>query len=87
MKLLVFSVFDSKAEVYGTPIFFPTKGLATRAFEDQCNKPDSPICQHPGDYTLFCIGEFDPDTGSLIPLGSPSSLGTGVEYQRQNDGN
>ena len=83
-KLLAFSVFDSKAEVFGTPIFFPTKGLATRAFEDQCNKPDSPISQHPGDYTLFCIGDFDQDTGSLTPLPTPTSLGTGVEYQQQD---
>lgn len=79
-KLLVFSVFDVKAEVYGTPIFFAAKGLATRAFEDQVNKPDSPIAQHPGDFTLFQIGEFDVDTGMLIPLPSPASLGTGVEY-------
>jgi hypothetical protein len=82
MKLLAFSVFDSKAEVYGTPIFFATKGLATRAFEDQCNKPDSPIAQHPGDYTLFCIGDFDTDTGMLTPLPTPAALGTGVEYKR-----
>ena len=82
-KLLAFAVFDSKSEVYGTPIFFATKGLATRAFEDQCNKPDSPIAQHPADYTLFCIGDFEPDTGTLTPLPSPSSLGTGVEYVKE----
>lgn len=82
MKLLAFSVFDAKAEVYGTPIFFATKGLATRAFEDQCNKHDSPIAAHPGDFTLFCIGDFDVDTGTLTPLPSPTSLGTGVEYKR-----
>jgi len=81
-KLLVFSVYDSKAEVYGTPIFFAAKGLATRAFDDQANKPDSPIFQHPGDFTLFQLGEFDQDSGQLIPLPSPSSLGTGVEYKR-----
>jgi hypothetical protein len=83
VKLLVFSVFDSKAEVYGTPVFFPTKGLATRAFDDQVNNPESQISKHPGDYTLFCIGEFDMDTGQLVPLGSPASLGTGVEYVRE----
>jgi hypothetical protein len=80
-KLLAFSVFDSKAEVFGTPIFFATKGLATRAFEDQCNRSDSPIANHPGDYTLFCIGEFDQDTGLLTPLQTPASLGTGVEFK------
>ena len=82
MKLLAFSVYDSKAEVYGTPIFFATKGLATRAFEDQCNKSDSPIAQHPGDFTLFHVGEFDVDTGKFETLATPASLGTGVEYVR-----
>jgi hypothetical protein len=82
VKLLVFSVYDAKAEVYGTPVFFPTKGLATRAFEDQCNRDDSPLREHAGDFTLFQVGEFDTDTGVLIPLKSPASLGTGVEYRR-----
>jgi hypothetical protein len=83
MKLLAFSVFDAKAEVYGTPIFFATKGLATRAFEDQVNKPgESPMFAHPGDFTLFCIGDFDPDSGVLTPLPNPNSLGTGLEFRR-----
>lgn len=83
IKLLVFSVFDTKAEIYGTPVFFATRGLATRAFEDQCNKLDSPLCDHPGDFTLFQIGEFDSEKGLLIPLPSPASLGTGVEYKQE----
>lgn len=81
-KLLAFSVFDVKAEVYGTPIFFATKGLATRTFEEQCNKPDSPIAMHPADFTLFHVGEFDQDAGMFIPLKTPATLGTGLEYVR-----
>ena len=84
MKLLVFSVFDSKAEVYGTPIFFATKGLAIRAFSDQVNRPDSPLNAHSGDFTLFEIGEFSQDTGMLESHKTPYSLGTGLEYK--NDG-
>lgn len=82
MKFKVFSVYDSKAEAFGTPIFFAAKGQATRAFDDQCNKPDSPMCMHPGDFTLFEIAEFDSSTGQITPLPTPQSLGTGVEYQR-----
>lgn len=84
-KQLAFSVFDVKAEVYGTPIFFATKGLATRAFEEQTNKPDSPIGQHPADFTLFCIGEFEPDTGVLTPLSPPTSMGNALEYKTPKD--
>lgn len=83
-KLLVFSVFDSKAEVFNTPMFFPAKGLAIRAFDDECNREESQIRKHAGDYTLFEIGEFDQDTGQLVPLPTPVSLGIGVEFVRDN---
>jgi hypothetical protein len=84
MKLLVFSVFDSKAETFGTPMFFNTIGMATRAFFDEANREDSMIFKHGADYTLFQIGEFDPDKGELIPLDAKSNLGTGVEFKSIN---
>lgn len=80
MKLFVFSIFDSKAEAFNTPIFLPAKGQATRTFEDQVNDESSPFNKHPGDYTLFLIGEFDTDTGLLTPLSTPTSLGLAAEY-------
>lgn len=83
MKLMVFAVYDTKAEVYGTPMFFPAKGLATRAFDDQVNNKESLFCKHPQDFTLFQIGEYDQESGLLIPLPSPASLGTGVEYVKE----
>jgi hypothetical protein len=82
MKFEIFSVYDSKAETFGTPMFFGAKGQAIRAFDDQANSgPESVIFNHPGDFTLFQIGVFDSDTGEIIPS-SPHSLGTGVEYKR-----
>jgi hypothetical protein len=81
-KLLVFAVFDSKAEVYGTPIFFGSRGLAIRSFDQECNREESQIFKYPGDFTLFQIGEYDQDTGLLTPLSSHTSLGTGVEFKR-----
>jgi len=83
MKFFIFSVYDSKAETYGTPMFFPAKGQATRAFEDQANNPESVICNHPGDFTLFCIGEFNSDDGSIVPLDAKTNLGTGVDFKHE----
>ena len=34
MKLQIFSVYDDKAAVFGTPIFLPHKGIAVREFSD-----------------------------------------------------
>lgn len=76
----VYSVRDSKAESYGTPIFLPTDGLALRAFEDQVQREGSPLYDHPEDFCLFLLGTFDEHTGRLEPLEQPKSLGQAVEY-------
>ncbi len=81
MKQYVFAVFDSKSEMFNQPMFFKAKGEALRAFEDEANRPDSAIFKHPGDYTLFLIGDYNVDTGLLTPMPTPTSLGLGVEFQ------
>jgi hypothetical protein len=83
IKLQVYSVFDSKAEVFGTPMFFQTAGIATRAFGDECNRTESELHKHPEDYTLFHIGEFIQDTGLMVPLKTPASLGLAIEYKKE----
>lgn len=80
MKLYVFSIHDTKAEIFNTPIFLPAVGQARRTFGDQVNDKESPFNKHPGDYTLFQIGEYETDTGLLEPLKTPISLGLAVEY-------
>lgn len=73
MMTKMFSVFDSKAVVFGLPIFVPTKGAAIRSFSDVANDPKSSIGKHPEDYSLFYLGEFDDSTGSFHPV-LPESL-------------
>lgn len=82
-NLHVFAVYDSKAEIYGSPMFFAAKGLATRAFEDQANNPESLINKHAPDFTLFEIGTYDQDSGQFTQDKSPKSWGTALEYQNQ----
>lgn len=81
MKQYIFSVYDSKAEMFNQPMFFKAKPEALRAFQDEANRLDSAIFKHPGDYSLFLIGEFDVETGLITPLTPPQSLGLGLEFQ------
>ncbi len=67
MKLRVFSVFDVKAKAYLPPFFMPEQGQATRVFSDCVNKPDHQFGAHPSDYSLFEIGDFDDNSGQLVP--------------------
>ena len=83
MIFKIFSVFDSKAETYNTPLFLPAAGQAIRAFEDQANEETSEIYKHPEDYTLFEIGTFDSDIGKVEPLQTPKSLGVAIEFKKE----
>lgn len=80
MKILVFSVYDSKAQAYGTPFFMQSVGTAVRMFSDLVNEPKTTVAAHPEDYTLFQIGEFDDGPGVLsaiekhVPLGLASGF-------------
>lgn len=80
MKLLAFSIRDSKAEAFMRPFFAPTRGLAVRSFRDMCNE-DGPVSKHPDDYQLFEIGSFDELTGELEKLIQPFGLGMASNYK------
>lgn len=80
MKHKIFSVYDEKAEAYLPPFFLHMQAMAARTFADCCNDKKHPWGQHPADYTLFQIGEFDDSKGLITPLLTPKSLGKGIEY-------
>lgn len=84
MKFKVFSVYDVKSESFGMPVFFAATGQAIRAFDDQCNKPGQVMHDHPADFVLNQLGEYDDTTGQLIPL-KVQPLGTGADFVKTNN--
>ena len=76
----VFSVYDTKAEAYVSPFFFPAVGLAIRGFVDEANNPNSQINKHPTDFALFELGEFDDSSGVFTCLPAPRNLGLAHEF-------
>lgn len=85
MKQQIFSVFDSKAETFNTPFFMAAKGQALRGFADEVNRRDSEVAKHPEDYTLFHLGEVDLDTGLVVPLSTPASMGLALEFKDETN--
>ena len=63
LRMVLFCVYDVKAEVYFPPFGVGTMGEAVRVFEDLLSDPQGRIGKHPGDYRLFRVGEFDTETG------------------------
>jgi len=81
MKLKIFSIYDSKAEAYKQPFFMLTKGEALRGVMQLLEDNNHLFSKHPGDFTLFELGEYDDNNGKMSPLPSPISHGCLLEYQ------
>lgn len=81
MKFVV-CVFDRAAQAYATPFHVPALGLAVRSFTDEVNRQaqDNPMHQHPQDFDLYHVANFDDSAGVFTPSGpSPALLVRGQD--------
>lgn len=74
MKLLVYSIFDSKVNDFSNPFYMHAEGEAVRGFTEVANDPSTKIYKYAEDYTLFQLGEFDSVSGQLTSLITPKSI-------------
>lgn len=66
MILKVFSVFDSKLQVFNTPFFSRSVADASRSFSDLVRDSRTTVSQHPDDFFLYEIGQYSDETGELV---------------------
>jgi hypothetical protein len=78
----VFTCYDSKTEAYLPPFIMSTSAEAIRAFETTSNDPNSNMCRYPDDFTLFEIGTWDDDKGTISMHEAKLSLGIAREYHK-----
>ena len=85
MKMIVCTIKDRAADAYGRPFYVPAVGVAIRSFQDEVNRPsdDSQIYQHPEDFDLFELGEFNDDTGIFQLFDSPKLLMLGKQAKAE----
>lgn len=69
-KLVICVMYDLKGQCYGKPFFCKSEGDAVRGFSAVVNdhSNESLISKYPEDFTLFIVGEFDPESGDVLPL-------------------
>lgn len=65
MKFPIYAVRDSY-NGFGMPVLRDNDATASRAFEFDCTRSDSPYTVRPECYQLYIIGEFDTDTGNIL---------------------
>lgn len=84
MTFKAYTIWDSKAEAFCQPFFFPTKGAAIRAFQTTATDNKTQMNKYPGDYTLFEVGEFNDSTGVYENLHSKINLGCAIEFLKES---
>jgi hypothetical protein len=75
----VYTVHDGAAGAYLEPFFCRSHAEAIRSFSGAVNGADHIFNQHPDDFHLFYIGDYDEDTG-VISSSDHLSLGCAVEF-------
>jgi len=74
MVLKIFSVRDSKGEIFGQPFFQKTPGEAERSFKMLVNDSQSIPSKYPEDFDLYYIGQFDDQSGKVQPIDTPMHI-------------
>jgi hypothetical protein len=71
-----FCISDSRSGVHNAPFVYITQKEAEAAFYRLVNDPlkQSPMAQHPEDFDLWYLGEFDDTTGKFTALDTPKHL-------------
>lgn len=82
----VFSVFDSKAAAFLPPFVCRNAGVALRSFESAANDSGHDFHRYAADYTLFQIGVWDAENGSVVMSEAKVSLGVAVQFIRSSNG-
>ena len=78
MKFGIYSIHDSKAKAFFSPVFMHAEGQCLREFTDACNDPEHAFGRNPQDYTLFYLGDYDDNSREIIPA-TKRSIANGVE--------
>lgn len=82
--LKLFSVFDSGVSAYLRPFWSDHKMNAIRSVTRLVNDTqtqDSIVADHPEQFVLFELGEFDEKTGVFTSHPVPMSLGCCIEFK------
>ncbi len=81
----IFSIFDSKAEAYLQPFFAVSRGIAIRMIMKATADSESDFHHFAADYTLFHIGAWDPQKGTIDMLDCFVSVDNLLKYKEIAD--
>nr|WAE43865.1 MAG: nonstructural protein [Microviridae sp.] len=84
MLIKLFSVYDSALKAFMLPQYYQTSGVAERAFKKGVNTPDQ--FEPAADFTMFELGEFDDETGSVSMHEAPIRVVSALQVKDSTGG-
>ena len=75
----VCAIFDKKTGTFDKPVLTLHLGDILRDWEALLKDKNSKQGMYPSDFSLFQIGEYNEETGSLIPITPHIHLANGIE--------
>lgn len=70
----IYSIYDSAADVFNDPFNQLTNEVALRTFRSLIYDGQSTISNTPGDFSLFCLGDFNSETGVVTGYFKPELI-------------
>lgn len=77
-----FAVYDIKSELFSPPHFQETNGVAIRSFGEACLDDKTQMGKHPEDFSLYCIGDYNIETGEFTSLLKPLQISNATEFKQ-----
>lgn len=74
MKLQLFTIHDTKTDVFAPPICQKSQGEAERTFNQMVHDDRTMISKYPEDYDLYHLGSYCDNTGKFELLPAPKHI-------------
>lgn len=80
MRMTVVAILDKGINAFGRPAFVRSKQEAVRSFTDELNRQgENHLKDHPEDYSLYCLGTWDDNTGQFDQGKEPELLAQALQ--------
>lgn len=84
LRLQAFSIRDKIANLFMPPFYMPNRGMAVRAFGEDCKNPQANFHKFPDDFELYHIGAYDEESGTLysLPVAKRDLIARSSDYKQ-----
>jgi len=80
----IYTIYDTKAEHYGNPVYIRTDAEARRMFGKISTDTQTEVGQHPEDFLLYRIGTWDAENG-MITTEAGTCIAKAIEFQKESN--